>query len=544
MGCRRKRTQDRHEVTSPHSRASACSSIFFKRRSVPAGIRSGVFFFLAAATVACTTPEYPDGEQPQDTLVIGSPESTASGSDSSASQVARFLTLDSLTQLSVDGRALPRLADKWTWEDNGLRLRVRLHEGVQFHDGTPLRSTLAAEILNEAIRRPANRALYPSFNYVTSVRPEGDNELVVDVSEPSAFLPEDLEVLLEIRSPSRGTGAFRLVTDSPSELVLEGFDEYRGGPPRVRRIVIKPFETLRTAWTSLLRGDLDMVTDVPADALEFMSNEEVQLFSFARRYQFLIAFNSRRPPFDSPVVRRALNLAVDREALIRRVLLDRGAPATGPLWPRYWAYDTSVVSDRFDPALAVSLLEGAGFRLGRAPGTADTSRARLRFTCLIPAGFSIWERMALEVQKHLYNIGVDVQFEVVPFQQFDTLFREGRFEAALIDLISGPTPARAYIFWQSSRRYKGLNVFGYENAEAERLFDVLRTTTNEGAVRSATRRLQSVFLDDPPALFLAWNERTRAVRRDFQVVQEPDRDPLLTLWRWTPAAGRSAVSTQ
>ena len=69
-------------------------------------------------------------------------------------------------------------------------------------------------------------------------------------------------------------------------------------------------------------------------------------------------------------------------------------------------------------------------------------------------------------------------------------------------------------------------MFGYENAEAERLFDVLRTSTNEAAVRSATRQLQRVLLDDPPALFLAWNERARAVRRRFQVVQEPDRDPL------------------
>ena len=62
-------------------------------------------------------------------------------------------------------------------------------------------------------------------------------------------------------------------------------------------------------------------------------------------------------------------------------------------------------------------------------------------------------------------------------------------------------------------------MFGYENPEAERLFDVLRTSTNEAAVRSAVSRLQRVLLDDPPALFLAWNERTRAVSRDFQIVR-------------------------
>ena len=192
----------------------------------------------------------------------------------------------------------------------------------------------------------------------------------------------------------------------------------------------------------------------------------------------------------------------------------------------------------------MALLDGEGLRSGRVPSSDNEAPARLRFTCLVPAGYSILERIALEVQKDLYNIGVDMQFEVVPFRDYDALFREGRFEAALIDSISGPTPSRAYIFWQSARRHKGFNVFGYENPEAERLFEILRTDTNEGAVRSATRRLQSVLLDDPPALFLAWNQRARAVSRTFETIQEPDRDPMLTLWQWRPAAERPVLSTQ
>jgi len=114
----------------------------------------------------------------------------------------------------------------------------------------------------------------------------------------------------------------------------------------------------------------------------------------------------------------------------------------------------------------------------------------------------------------------------------------------LIDLISGPTLSRPYIFWRSGSRFQGLNVFGYENLEAERLFGLLRTATNEAAVRSAVSRLQRVLLDDPPALFLAWNERTRAVRRDFQLVYEEDRDPLYTIWQWTENTDRDPVSTE
>ncbi|MBI4264524.1 MAG: ABC transporter substrate-binding protein [Acidobacteria bacterium] len=442
--------------------------------------------------------------------------------------------------MNADGRVAPRLAESWTWEKEGLALRLHLRSGVTFHDGTPLTSAIAVEALRAAIARPGNRALYPSFSDVAGVRPDGELALVLDLSQPSVLLPEDLTLPFGIDSQDVGTGAFRLVNRDESGALLERFDGYYLGTPTIERIVIRPFDTLRTAWTSLLRDELDVVTDVPHDAVEFISNENVQVIPFERRYQFLIAFNSARQPFRSADVRRALNFAVNRQALIDNLFRGRGTPATGPLWPKHWAYDASIQPYSLDQTLAASLLENAGFPPKAA--TRASVPARLRFTCLLPANFSLLERVGLEVQKQLYQVGVDMQFEVVSVQEYDARIRGGRFEAVLVDLISGPTFGRPFIFWRSVRQFKGLNVFGYENAEAERLFEVLRTSTNETAVRSAARRLQRTFLDDPPALFLAWNERARAVSRRFRVPDEPGSDPLFTIWQWTENTDRRAAS--
>jgi peptide/nickel transport system substrate-binding protein len=384
--------------------------------------------------------------------------------------------------------------------------------------------------------------MYPSLNYVTAVKPAGNLQVTFDLSQPSAFLPEDLEIPLELRN-GIGTGGFRIAGNQASAVTLERFDGFHEGQPNIKQIAIRPFETLRTGWTSLLRGDVDVSTDVPAEAVEFISNDAVQVISFERRYQYLIAFNSAKSPFGSPIVRRALNAAIDREELIKSVLQGRGTSSAGPIWPKYWAYDNALSTFNYDPALAASLLDNAGFRLQPGAGL-GARRSRLRFTCLIPANFSIMERVALSIQRQLYNIGVDMDLESVPAEEQDARIREGRFEAVLIDMISGPTPGRAYIFWRSAREFKGLNVFGYENEEAERLFNVLRTSTNDAAVRLATRELQRVFMEDPPALFLAWNERARAVRRDFDIPNEPGRDPLLSLWRWKPISNSQALSTR
>jgi ABC-type oligopeptide transport system substrate-binding subunit len=110
-------------------------------------------------------------------------------------------------------------------------------------------------------------------------------------------------------------------------------------------------------------------------------------------------------------------------------------------------------------------------------------------------------------------------------------------------MISGPTPSRAYIFWASAREFQGAyNIFGYENTEVERLFQTLRTTRNEAAVRSTTRRLQRELLEDPPALFLAWRERARAIRKEFAYPTEPGVDPIFFLWRWTRRTDTLAAS--
>jgi peptide/nickel transport system substrate-binding protein len=440
---------------------------------------------------------------------------------------------------------LPRLAERWQWENEGTRLRVTLRRNVRFHDGTPLAAPLIAKVLTETVGRPSSQAPYTSLAFITGIRADGDRELVVDLSQRSSFLPEDLELPLNLASqegePAIGAGAFHITKISNNEAELQGFDQYYAGAPKISTVNLRSFDTMRAAWTNLLRGEIDMVTNVPPDAIEFVSNDDVQVISFARRFQFLVGFNARKRPLSSPAVRRALNYAIDREALIKNVLQSKASPSTGPIWPQHWAYDATVQPYSFNPTLAASLLDASGLRSDKRP---DGPPSRFRFTCLIPANYTVIERVALEIQKQLYNLGVDMQFEALSPGDFNKRVREGRFEAMLIDMISGPAISKAHMFWRSAQRFKGFNFFGYENPAAERLFDMLIESTNEVAVRSATSGLQRVFLEDPPALFLAWTESSRAIRRQFRVIAEPGRDPLYTIWRWTVNSADPRRSTE
>lgn len=466
---------------------------------------------------------------------MGVPESRAQGESVGIIEFASALTVEGLISVGNDGHANPWLARAWNWEDDQKRLRIQLRPDVFLHDGTPLKAELAATLLKEGVQRVNNRALNPALDDIASITADGDLDVVLTLSRPSPLLPADLGMPLRRgKAGEIGTGPFRIVESKPERVVLEGFERYYLGKPTVTEVVITPFDTLRTAWASLLRGAVDVVSDVPADAVELIRNDDVQVIPYARRYQYLLAFNSRKGALRSPAVRRALNLAVDRQALLDDVLQGRGTLSTGPIWPQYWAYDGSLQPYPFDPEQASALLDAAGFPLPRraVPGELPT---RFRFTCLVPENFAVYERIALEIQRNLLDIGVDMDVRSVTAQEFGASLNDANFDAILFDMISGPTPSRAYIFWRSRRSFEGpYNVFGYENAEAERLFAVVNTSSNDAAVRSATGRLQQVISNDPPALFLAWNERARAIRRDF-VIPEGGGDPLNSLWRWTPA---------
>jgi peptide/nickel transport system substrate-binding protein len=494
-------------------------------------VATGALAFFAATqcSPARSAPERPSH------LVVGVPEGDLSTADVGIQQIARILSYEGLNYKGPDGHPEPRLAESWTSSEDGLKWTFQIRRGVQFHDGTPVNATRIAQSLNTLLQQPNVTALRPGFLDVTGIVAEDDATLTINLSRPSSFLLDDLDVHLGSQGPpgekSAGTGLYRIVSANGTETTLDVNERYYLGAPEIKRITLRAYPTLRTAWAALMRGEIEMVSDVAHDAVEFVSNDTVGTYSFLRNYLYLIAFNSEKPQFRNPTVRRALNAGVDRDELLKTVLKGHGMAAHGPFWPRHWAFDSSVTGYVYDPSLAASTLRE--LRPGSKAPSEGQFASGIRFKCLIPTDFAILERLALTVQKQLYDLGVDMQIEAVPVDKYNVRIRNGNFDAVLIDMISGPTFARPYQFWRSPGELKGLNGFGYRNLEADKWFDALRHAPDDATVRAAASQLQRVLREDPPAIFLAWNERTRAVSRRFRVPTEGARDPLYTLRLWS-----------
>jgi len=489
---------------------------------------------LAAASAGCNTsqasPSIPN------TVTIAFPEGTGVSSDIGAGQVARSLAVEGLTLLAPDGRPTARLASDWKWIDE-TTFQVTMLPGLTLHNGEKLDAARAAEIFQGLVSSPRRKQLFPALADVTSVRATSDTELIFSLARHSWWLPEDLSIPLSIGPDNRpiGAGPYQIVEQSDANVTLRRFDAYHGGRPGIPRVIVRTDSTLRTAWASLLRGDVDVVVDLPPDTVELIRNDDVQgtrqIIAFPRPYQYLIAFNMRLPKFADPRIRQALNMAIDRGAIVENVLKGSGAPSTGPIWYGHWAADPSASAIPFAPGRAEALLNAAGLPVtpSKDPRLAP---ARLRLTCLVPDGFIVYEHLALELQRQLSDVDVDITFDVQPFDKYNERAETGDFEAVMVDLSSGFSLSRASVFWRSPRRPDTLNSFGYENPETESLFEQLRSATNDSSVRSVVQKLQDAFRRNPPAIFLAWNERARTFRGGFEITAQPGTDPLPRLWEW------------
>jgi ABC-type transport system substrate-binding protein len=162
----------------------------------------------------------------------------------------------------------------------------------------------------------------------------------------------------------------------------------------------------------------------------------------------------------------------------------------------------------------------------------------MRFTCLVPENFALWERIGLLVQRNLGQIGVDMQLQSLPAAEFNRRIGTGQFDAVLTDFIVGNSPSRQYFFWHSQSK---LNAWRYKNAGVDEALNRIRQASTDAEYRTAFRSFQLQTVEDPPAIFLVLGETSRAVSKRFQVVAPVGTDILPTIadWQLSDPEGRS-----
>ena len=431
-------------------------------------------------------------------------------------QLNQLLSLESLARTGEDGRMQPWLAESWTRSADGRSLTMKLRHGVKFHDG----SRLDAAALVPVLQRWLKSSWGPLFEDVEYLRASAEDVVEIRFRKGSPFLLESLEASVQ-KAGGVSTGPFVTTGSGLTEMIANR--DYYLGAPATSAVHVESFPNVRAAWAELLRNGIDLLWEVGPDALASIENStSISVHTFTRRYQYVLVLNPRFPTLRPVTVRRALNLGVNRQELVKNALNSYGVASTGPVWPRNWAFHEGGAQSAFDPAEATALLGGK----------------RFKFTCLIPPD-APFERLALEVKRQLAVIGIDLAAEEVSYDDLGKRAASGDYQALLIEVISGPTLVRPYLIWHSNAP---LNWGQFGDSTVDGALDRMRYAASDDDIRRAVGGVQQAFMDDPPAVFLAWSVRARAFSRRFDIPTEEGRDILSTMHLWRPATANQQVS--
>src|SRR5262249_21635472 len=142
----------------------------------------------------------------------------------------------------------------------------------------------------------------------------------------------------------------------------KGNPDYWRGKPALDELVfaITPDPAVRLA--KLKTGDCQVADPAPADIAAIKANPDLALLQGPALDVRYLAYNTQQKPFDDPKVRKALNMAIDKHALVDAVFGGAGIVAKNALPPTVWSYDDGVADDGYDLDGAKKLLDDAGVK--------------------------------------------------------------------------------------------------------------------------------------------------------------------------------------
>ncbi len=425
---------------------------------------------------------------------------------------------DALAHIDEHTRILPGLAESWraidplTWE-------LKLRRNVKFHDG----SDFTVDDVIASLDRPTKLAgsQFASFvQRIASKQAMDSHTIRLKTATPYAMVPYDLHSVFIISSKMAaatsadfdagkaaiGTGPYRFVRFARGDRVeLARNDQYWGGKPAFERVSLRIMPNDPTRIAALLAGDVDVIENVPtADLAKIRTNEKfevVQKVSWRTIFFHLDQGRDSTPqitdaagkrlatnPLKDIRVRQAISKALNRPAIVDRVMEKAAIPAANLVSPPVFGHVESLKPDAYDPDGAKKLLAEAGYPQG--------------FTMTVSAPNNRYvndDQIAQAVAQMLARIGIKTKVDTMPINVYLTKARNQEFtfamlgwgsfsgDLALRSLAGSVAPEKGFGTWNWSR---------YSNAKVDALLDQGFALSDDRKREALAREAMQLAIND------------------------------------------------
>ena len=486
-------------------------------------------------------------------LTHGQPDQGFEGNRFTGIPLYDALTAWDLSAADRPSVVIPGLALSWEVDaQDRTKWIFRLREGVRFHDGTPFNADAVVWNVRKVLDREAPHYDARQVGLTASRMPTlrraekiDENTVALFTSEPDSLLPINLTNLF-MASPAHwqklrdaapnaetawnnfaatpsGTGPFRMTRLVPRERAeYARNDNYWGEKARAERIVLLPIPEATARTAALLSGQVDWIEAPAPDSVPQLRQRNMVITQNPQPHVWpwqpcFVAGN----PLADVRVRRALNLAIDREGL-RELLGGFMEPAVGTVPPGHPWWGNPSFNIRTDKAEARRLLAEAGYGPNRP----------LNLKVQISAsGSGQMQPLTMNefLQQDLREVGVNVEFDVVDWNTLFTNWRRGCQDAsarganAINVTFAAMDPFFAMIRFYDSRMAAPVsNNWGqFNDPRFDRMVAEARSTFEPTARDAALARLQAAGVDEALFIFVAHDVGPRAMSPRVRGVVQP-----------------------
>lgn len=459
-------------------------------------------------------------------------------SDSASSDVCGML-FNGLVKYDKDVKIIGDLAESWDILEEGLVIVFHLRKNVKWHDGAPF-TARDVEFTYKKLIDPGVKTPYSGdFERIKSFEIPDDYTVKVTYKEPFApaltswgmlIMPEhllrneDLNKTNFSRHPV-GTGPYKFRSWKTGEKIELVFNpEYFEDRPYINRYIYRIIPDDATMFLELQTQGVDLASLTP---LQFTKQTGSKFFrdhynkfkypSFGYTY---MGYNLSDPKFQDIRVRRAINYAVDKQAIVDTVLFGLAEVTTGPFMIDSWAYNKDIKPVTYDVAGARELLREAGWNDTDGDGWLDKDGRIFEFTLLVNQGNSDRLKSAEMIQGYLKAVGIKMKIRSLEWSTMITEFiNKKRFEAVLMGWALSRDPDN-FDIWHSSKTREGeFNFIGYKNDRVDKLLEEGRRTFDQARRAEIYKEIHSLIYDDQPCLFLYSPDILPIVNKRFRNVE-------------------------
>jgi peptide/nickel transport system substrate-binding protein len=289
-----------------------------------------------------------------------------------------FNVFDNLVSRHPDQKLYPGLATEWKLEGQ-TAWRFKLRPNVKWHNGDPFTSADVKFSLERTYDPAAKTRVNTVFTSIDKIDAPDPLTVIIHTKKPDPLLPARLafyggqivpEKYLKAVGPDQfnlkpvGTGPVKFVSwVKDDKAVFEANADYWGGKSDFDRMMFRAVPETAPRIAALLKGEVDVITQLPPDHGERVTanaSTKVQGALYAGLY--VLAVNSKVKPLDNPLVKQALSLAIDRNAVVKELWRGRGIVPNSMIAKGDNHFDASLPAFKYDPKEARERLKKAGYK--------------------------------------------------------------------------------------------------------------------------------------------------------------------------------------